>query len=267
MLNNKRLVSALSLTAPAVLLALLAAPAHAGDTYLGSKAGVPKNSFGECWQASTGSPAPECGGVMDSDGDGVMDGDDQCPDTPKGVKVDANGCAVGGDSDGDGVPDAEDKCPGTPAGAPVTAEGCPRDSDGDGVPYYKDKCMGTPKGAAVDQYGCPVKIVIDNVYFDFDEAMLKPRFKQVLGVVANELKSRPVKMVKIIGHTDSIGPAAYNQKLSERRAASVMNYLANQGVPSAKMMAEGRGESEPLADNSTASGRERNRRVEFQVVQ
>jgi OOP family OmpA-OmpF porin len=263
MLNNKRLVNTLSLAAPAALLLLLAGPAQAAETFADSKSGVPKNSYGECWQATGGVPNPECAGVMDSDGDGVTDDMDKCPGTPAGVKVDASGCPL--DSDGDGVPDYKDKCPGTPAGAPVDANGCPLDSDGDGVPDYKDRCMDTPKGASVDQWGCPTKIVIDNVYFDFDKAVVKPMFKQVLSVVANELKSRPIDMVKIIGHTDSVGPAAYNQKLSERRAAAVMNFLANQGVPSAKMMAEGRGESEPLADNSTASGRERNRRVEFEV--
>lgn len=263
MIFNKRIANVLSLSAPAVLLAVLAAPAQAEPTFANSKSGVPKNSYGECWQAKGGVSSPECGGVVDSDGDGVTDDKDKCPGTPAGVKVDANGCPL--DSDGDGVPDYQDKCPGTPKGAPVNLSGCPLDSDGDGVPDYKDKCMDTPKGASVDDWGCPVSIVIDNVYFDFDKAIVKPEFKQILAVVANELKSRPVQMVTIIGHTDSVGPAAYNQKLSERRAAAVMNFFSSQGVPSAKMMAEGRGESEPLADNGTASGRERNRRVEFKI--
>ena len=92
---------------------------------------------------------------VDSDGDGVPDYLDKCPETPKGVKVDKDGCPV--DSDGDGVPDYLDKCPGTPAGVKVDKDGCPLDSDGDGVPDYLDKCPGTPAGVKVDKDGCPAK--------------------------------------------------------------------------------------------------------------
>jgi OOP family OmpA-OmpF porin len=93
------------------------------------------------------------GPCTDSDGDGVCDGDDDCPDTPAGIAVDENGCPQ--DSDMDGVPDYRDKCPGTPRGVRVDLDGCPVDSDGDGVPDYLDKCPGTPKGVAVDSDGCP----------------------------------------------------------------------------------------------------------------
>jgi OOP family OmpA-OmpF porin len=92
---------------------------------------------------------------VDSDGDGVPDYLDKCPETPKGVKVDKDGCPV--DSDGDGVPDYLDKCPETPAGVKVDKDGCPLDSDGDGVPDYLDKCPGTPAGVKVDKDGCPAK--------------------------------------------------------------------------------------------------------------
>ena len=92
---------------------------------------------------------------VDSDGDGVPDYLDKCPETPKGVKVDKDGCPV--DSDGDGVPDYLDKCPGTPAGIKVDIDGCPLDSTGNGVPDYLDKCPGTPPGTKVDQDGCPAK--------------------------------------------------------------------------------------------------------------
>ena len=93
------------------------------------------------------------GASKDKDHDGVLDKLDKCPDTPKGVKVDAFGCPI--DSDGDGVPDYLDKCPNTPAGAAVDATGCPLDSDGDGVPDYLDKCPDTPSGVTVDTAGCP----------------------------------------------------------------------------------------------------------------
>ncbi|MCL5027532.1 MAG: OmpA family protein [Bacteroidetes bacterium] len=91
---------------------------------------------------------------FDSDGDGVPDSKDQCPNTPSGVKVDATGCPL--DSDHDGVPDYLDKCPNTPKGVAVDKDGCPLDSDGDGVPDYRDVCPNTPKGVKVDDLGCPL---------------------------------------------------------------------------------------------------------------
>ncbi|WP_205743319.1 OmpA family protein [Geobacter sp. FeAm09] len=92
---------------------------------------------------------------VDTDKDGVPDYLDKCPETPKGIKVDRDGCPV--DSDGDGVPDYLDKCPGTPPGVKVDQNGCPLDSDGDGVPDYLDKCPGTPENTKVDKDGCPAR--------------------------------------------------------------------------------------------------------------
>ncbi len=121
------------------------------------------------------------GAAKDSDGDGVPDKRDKCPDTPPGVQVDENGCPLDRDgdgvpdyldkcpdtpglarfdgcpdTDGDGVPDHLDKCPDTPAGVAVDQNGCPLDKDGDGVPDYLDKCPDTPKGVQVDANGCPL---------------------------------------------------------------------------------------------------------------
>jgi OmpA-OmpF porin, OOP family len=90
----------------------------------------------------------------DSDGDGVPDDQDKCPDTPLGVTVGPDGCP--NDTDGDGVPDDQDKCPGTPAGVTVGPDGCPLDSDKDGVPDHLDKCPGTPAGVKVGADGCPL---------------------------------------------------------------------------------------------------------------
>ena len=105
-------------------------------------------------------PADHCGVPTDSDGDGVADDADQCPDTPSGAQVDANGCADSQlDSDNDGVSNADDQCPGTPSGETVNSSGCSDsqiDSDGDGVSNADDQCPDTPSGTEVDENGCAV---------------------------------------------------------------------------------------------------------------
>ena len=106
-------------------------------------------------------PPPAPAKPVDSDGDGVPDAIDKCPDTPAGVKVDKDGCPI--DSDRDGVPDYLDKCPDTPAGVKVDKDGCPIDSDRDGVPDYLDKCPDTPAGVQVDKDGCPIDSDHDGV--------------------------------------------------------------------------------------------------------
>jgi outer membrane protein OmpA-like peptidoglycan-associated protein/opacity protein-like surface antigen len=110
--------------------------------------------------------------AADSDGDGVPDFQDRCPNTPSGVQVDRFGCPL--DSDGDGVPDHLDECPNTPAGATVNAKGCPIDSDGDGVPDYLDKCPGTPQGMPVNAEGCPIDSDGDGVPDHLDKCPSTP---------------------------------------------------------------------------------------------
>jgi len=212
--------------------------------------------------------------VRDSDGDGVPDDQDKCPGTPAGVKVDAAGCPL--DSDNDGVYDYRDNCPGTPAGVKVDAVGCALDSDNDGVYDYRDKCPGTPAGVRVDAEGCPPppapakeKAILEkgrvtlNVKFDFDKAVVKKQYYDEIGELASVLKKYPDLKIVIEGHTDNVGKPAYNEKLSQRRAEAVMNYLVKQsGIASDRLSAKGYGQTRPVASNATKAGRQKNRRVE-----
>lgn len=173
------------------------------------------------------------------------------------------------DSDGDGVLDSVDQCPNTPKGVQVDTRGCPLDSDGDGVPDYLDKCPNTTRGLKVDATGCvrdAQTIVLQNVNFEFNKSTLTPEAKSVLNDVAKGLTSQKDLTVEIAGHTDSKGTNAYNQKLSTSRASSVKTYLISQGVAPSQLVSKGYGEEQPVATNDTDAGRAQNRRVEFRVL-
>lgn len=202
---------------------------------------IPMNSYGECWETSVGlSPTPECGGVkapmmaMDSDNDGINDDDDKCPNTAPGVPVDATGCDL--------------------------------DSDGDGVADYKDNCPNSPAGTKVNSVGCADQVVIKGVNFDHDSAVLKSAATASLNHAASAIKGSGANAVNITGYTDSNGDATYNVGLSKRRANSVADYLANKGISRSMMSTHGMGEANPVGDNSTATGRAMNRRVEIDLV-
>ncbi len=173
------------------------------------------------------------------------------------------------DSDGDGVMDDKDRCPNTPAGAEVDMQGCPLDSDGDGVADYKDQCPGTPAGVQVDMSGCPIKdevvLTVDRLGFAFDSAELDAESKAALDAAVDVIKSHSAVKMDVVGYTDTSGPEAYNLKLSERRAQAAVDYLVSQGIDADQLRAVGRGEADPVASNDTRDGRERNRRVELVV--
>jgi len=147
----------------------------------------------------------------------------------------------------------------TPTPAPTPAPVGPTDSDGDKVSDDMDKCPGTPPGAKVDERGCWVLYI----NFDFDKSVVKPEFYGALDEVVQILNDNPSVVLEVEGHTDSIGTNAYNQKLSERRASAVKNYLVKKGIGSDRLSAVGYGEERPIADNATKEGRAKNRRVEL----
>lgn len=142
------------------------------------------------------------------------------------------------------------------------------DLDGDGVLNEHDKCPNTRPGAVVDLDGCEVEAVIelDGVHFDFDKATLKPEARAVLDEAAALLAKHERVVVEVAGHTDSTGPEAYNQKLSERRAMAVQDYLVGKGIRASRLSAKGYGESMPVTSNDTKEGRAENRRVEMIVL-
>jgi OOP family OmpA-OmpF porin len=105
-----------------------------------------------------------------------------------------------------------------------------------------------------------------DAFFDFDKAVLKPAGKASLDDLVSKLKDINLEVIIAVGHTDSVGTDEYNQKLSVRRAEAVKAYLQSKGVEANRVYTEGKGEKQPVADNKTAAGRAKNRRVEIEVV-
>lgn len=212
-------------------------------------------------------PGPaELMGCPDSDGDGIADKFDACPN--EAGKAALAGCP---DRDGDNVPDHQDRCPDEPG--KIELQGCPeKDSDGDGVADENDRCPDEP--GTVANKGCPElkpeeKAVLEfaktAIQFETGSAKLLPSSNQTLDDIVQIMKNNPGQKLRISGHTDSIGEADENQKLSERRAKTCFDYLVAKGIPATRMSHAGFGESNPIATNLYSAGREKNRRVEFEM--
>ena len=168
------------------------------------------------------------------------------------------------DADGDGIPDDADQCPDTPAGSPVDTSGCPAAPPAPPKPPCK---LPSAANEVVDLSGCATGdvIVLNGVTFDFDTSRLTPNAKVILDQVINALKTAQQIKVEVGGHTDSKGSDEYNQRLSERRADAVTNYLVQGGIALDRLSSAGYGETKPVADNDTDEGRELNRRVELTI--
>lgn len=142
----------------------------------------------------------------------------------------------------------------------------PPDSDRDGVIDSMDKCPNTPLGTKVDKVGCPViecKSATIDINFDTDKFEIKPEHHAELDKVAEKMKKFPKATAVIEGHTDNVGTAAYNKKLSNRRAEAVKKYLQEkQSIAAKRLAAKGFGDTKPIASNSTEADRAKNRRVE-----
>lgn len=207
----------------------------------------------------------------DADGDGLDDDLDKCPMVP-GV-IGFFGCP---DSDADGIEDAKDACPAEPGLEEL--KGCPdRDGDGDGVVDRLDGCV-KEKGPASNQ-GCPAKekqlvvitrerlIIRDKVYFDTGKSAVLPKSMVLLKQIARVLQEHSeIEHVAIEGHTDDRGAREMNMTLSDARAASVRKVLIDSGVEAGRITSKGYGPDRPVMPNTSAAGREVNRRVEFVIV-
>ncbi len=158
---------------------------------------------------------------------------------------------------------AKSLCPPIPCPPACKKKVGPKDSDGDGVIDSLDRCPNTPKGATVNKVGC---WVVKGLLFDFNKADIKPQYYKNLDEVVKVLKANPGLKVEIQGHTDNVGSAAYNMKLSLRRAQAVANYLIQHGISPSRLTVKGYGFTRPVASNDTPEGRALNRRVQIKPL-
>ena len=183
------------------------------------------------------------------------------------------------DTDGDGIPDALDKCPNEPEDKDgfEDEDGCPDlDNDKDGIPDASDLCPNEP--GPPEERGCPKKYSLVSVtqekielhqavFFATAKSTIMAQSFPLLNEVADVLKSRPTMQVRVEGHTDSRGRRAANMLLSQGRANAVKAYLVGRGIDASRMVSVGYGPDQPIETNRTAAGREKNRRVEFVILQ
>ena len=208
-------------------------------------------------------------GCPDRDGDGLFDYLDECPDVA-GPKEN-RGCPWP-DSDNDGILDKDDECPNLKG--PKENKGCPyKDSDNDGLLDKDDDCPLTP--GPKENKGCPVlekevievlKTAFNNLEFETGKDIILEQSKSALDELAVVLTKKSLWNLEITGHTDNVGDDNKNLVLSKKRAESLKNYLVLKGIKSERLTTFYFGESKPIADNNTAEGRKKNRRVEMKIV-
>jgi OmpA-OmpF porin, OOP family len=228
-------------------------------------------------------PPPPPPPPADTDGDGIPDSSDACPNEPgpKSSDPSKNGCPRPKDTDGDGILDVNDACPNEPGprNDDPTKNGCPppKDTDGDGIPDNIDKCPNEPEtfNGYQDEDGCPDEVpaalkkftgVIEGITFKTNSANLTKKSYDVLDNAVQVLTDYPDTRIEISGHTDNVGKDEYNKELSQKRADAVKEYFVNKGIKSERLTAIGYGPEKPIADNKTKAGKAKNRRTEFKLV-
>jgi OmpA-OmpF porin, OOP family len=216
-----------------------------------------------------------CPDDPDTDHDGIPDSRDACMLEPedKDGYLDEDGCPDP-DNDADGIVDAKDKCPNDPEDPDgfQDEDGCPdNDNDGDGIADVDDQCPNTPGAPGGARPGCPGLVVVTNkeiritqqIQFDFNKATIKSVSFPILDAVKDVLVANAKITLEVQGHTDNVGNADYNKKLSQQRADSVRAYLIKAGIDGSRLIAKGYGMSQPLVPNNSEANKALNRRVQF----
>jgi outer membrane protein OmpA-like peptidoglycan-associated protein len=255
---------------------------HAGLSY----------RFGGAPAPAVPPPAPQ-----DTDGDGLLDELDKCPSAAedKDGFQDEDGCPdpdpdpgsdKDNDEDGDGLVGSQDKCPSAAEDKDgfQDEDGCPdpdpdsdNDGDGDGVADAADKCPRDQetRNGFQDDDGCADELptgvqrftgVMTGLQFQVGAETIQPSSYKLLDKAVQVLKEHPDVRLEISGHTSAEGDAQQNQELSQRRAEAVKQYLLSKGIEASRLTAQGLGSSRPIAPNDTNAGREKNRRIEFRVI-
>jgi OOP family OmpA-OmpF porin len=222
--------------------------------------------------------------IGDRDGDGIKDDVDQCPDDPEDQDgfEDVDGCPDP-DNDRDGILDVEDDCPLVPEDKDNFEDknGCPDlDNDNDRILDVDDSCPLDPEtyNGFEDEDGCPDQgkvqikgseiVIMEKVYFETDSAEIKPESYGILDAVAATVIGNPqIVKVQVQGHADERASNEYNIQLTHERAASVVKYLVDKGVDSARLSSAGYGEECPVDKGHNAKAWEKNRRVEFKILE
>ncbi len=205
-----------------------------------------QHSIGVIFNFSKKEKMPKEEVPVDSDGDGITDAQDSCPNK-SGLKA-FNGCP---DSDGDGIPDHKDKCPNVKG----TDNGCPKQEIKKPVVPTKPK----------EEKHYPFSNS-KTVYFDYKSSDLSNDTKATLNMIIKAAKAGHSYRISVEGHTDSVGSDNYNYNLALSRANRVKQYLVSHGLSKTSIVANSSGETKPISDNSTNSGRAKNRRVEVNIT-
>jgi len=227
---------------------------------------------------------------VDNDKDGILDAQDQCPDVPETVNgyMDEDGCPdeePASDSDKDGLDDDIDNCPYDPEDFDrwEDEDGCPdRDNDLDGILDADDQCPNEKEvfNSVEDEDGCPDEgepprvfiersriVITDKIFFQTAKSIIKVESYSLLNEIADLiLAHEDIRQIRVEGHTDSDGSDTYNLDLSQARAEAVVDYLVGRGVERTRLDPAGFGERRPIDDNDNDAGKQKNRRVEFLIV-
>ena len=210
------------------------------NNWLSSSGEVWKNASGECWRNSSWTPAtaaPGCDGAIV----------EQPAATPAAQNASQSS-----------APQVEQ--------APVAVQ-APSQADAPGLSAAPAPAAAASPAPAPTPVAASSKVTYAaDAFFDFNKSVIKPEAKAKLDDLVDKIKAINLEVIIAVGHTDAVGSDEYNQKLSMRRSNAVKAYLINKGVDKTRIYTEGKGEKQPVADNSTKEGRAKNRRVEIEVV-